>query len=199
MTFTLPELPYDYDALEPTISKDIMVLHHTKHHQTYVDKLNAALENYPELQDKLLTELLIDLHNLPKDLQPAVRNHGGGHYNHSLFWETMSPTGGGKPTGDVLKAIEDKYGTFEKFVEEFTAKALGLFGSGWVWLQRDMEIYTTQNQDTRVSEGGPAPLFGLDVWEHAYYLDYKNKRDEYIKNWWNVVDWDFVAKRYTGW
>jgi Fe-Mn family superoxide dismutase len=199
MTHTLPALPYEYDALEPTISKDIMVLHHTKHHQTYVDKLNAALEGHPELQDKLVSELLIELHNLPKDLQPAVRNHGGGHYNHSIFWETMSPSGGGKPTGDVLKAIEDRYGSFEKFVEEFNAKALGLFGSGWVWVQRDMEIYTTQNQDTRISEGGPAPLFGLDVWEHAYYLDYKNKRDEYIKNWWNVVNWDYVAERYTGW
>lgn len=194
--FTLPNLPYDYDALEPSISKAIMELHHQKHHQTYVDKLNAALEKHPDLQNKEVEQLLIDLHNLPEEVQAPVRNHGGGHYNHSLFWQVMSPNGGGQPAGPLLDAIVAKYGSFDEFVEQFNAKALGLFGSGWVWLQPDLEIVTTQNQDSLLSDGKPAPLMGLDVWEHAYYLDYKNKRDDYIKNWWNVVNWEFISSRY---
>lgn len=196
--FTLPTLPYDYAALEPAISADIMRLHHDKHHQTYVDKLNAALANHPELAGKQVSELLTGLKDLPADIQTAVRNHGGGHYNHSLFWQWMSPTGGGQPTGDLAQAITAKYGSFEKFVEEFTTKAVGLFGSGWVWLQPDMQIITTLNQDTPMINGQPEPLLGLDVWEHAYYLDYKNKRDEYVNAWWKVVNWAFVSERFKG-
>ncbi len=200
--FTLPNLPYDYDALGDYISKDIMQLHHDKHHQTYVDKLNAALQPHPELQGKTVEELLSGLAALPADIQTAVRNHGGGHYNHSLFWQWMSPAqggaGGGEPTGALAAAISAKYGSFQAFVDEFTTKSTGVFGSGWAWLQPTMEIITTPNQDTPIGQGLQAPLLGLDVWEHAYYLDYKNKRDDYIKAWWNVVNWDFVSQRYQG-
>jgi len=193
--FKLPELPYAYDALGQYISKDIMVLHHTKHHQSYVDKLNAALDTVPELKNRPLELLLSEPDTLPESIRLAVRNQGGGHYNHSLFWQWMSPQGGGEPTGELGKQIIQRYGTFQDFVDEFTAKALGVFGSGWVWLQPDLEIITTANQDTLIYKGLPAPLLGLDVWEHAYYLDYKNKRDDYVKAWWNIVDWDFVATR----
>ena len=195
--FTLPALGYEYDALGDAISKDIMELHHKKHHQTYVDKLNAALEGYPELASKNIEELLVGLNDLPEVIRPAVRNHGGGHYNHSLFWKWMSPAGGGQPTGELLEAIVAKYGDFQTFTETFTAKALGVFGSGWVWLQPDLEILTSANQDSPLIDGKPAPILGLDVWEHAYYLDYKNKRDDYVNAWWKVVDWNFVAERYT--
>lgn len=195
--FTLPNLPYDYDALGDYISKDIMQLHHDKHHQTYVDKLNAALQNQPELQSKSLEELVSSIASLPTDIQGVVRNHGGGHYNHSLFWQWMNPNGGGEPTGALAEAIVAKYGSFQAFVDAFTAKSISVFGSGWAWLQPDMEIITTPNQDTPIGLGLGAPLLGLDVWEHAYYLDYKNKRDDYIKAWWNVVDWNFVSERYT--
>lgn len=193
--FTLPDLPYDDDALGPVISKEIMQLHHNKHHQTYVDKLNAAVESTPELAGQSVEQLLTNLTTLPASVQTAVRNHGGGHYNHSLFWQWMSPEGGGEPTGELARLINEKYGSFQSFVDEFTAKSLALFGSGWTWLQPDMSIMTTANQDSLLSQGLPAPLLGLDVWEHAYYLDYKNKRDDYIKAWWNVVNWDFVASR----
>jgi Fe-Mn family superoxide dismutase len=193
--FTLPELPYAYDALGQYISKDIMVLHHTKHHQSYVDKLNAALDTVPEFKNRPLEFLLSEPDALPESIRLAVRNQGGGHYNHSLFWQWMSPQGGGEPTGELGKQIIQRYGTFQGFVNEFTTKALGVFGSGWVWLQPDLEIITTANQDTLIYKGLPAPLLGLDVWEHAYYLDYKNKRDDYVKAWWTVVDWDFVATR----
>lgn len=193
--FTVPALGYDYDALAPHISKEIMELHHTKHHQTYVDKLNAALKDYPELADKPVEELLASLSELPEAIRTAVRNHGGGHYNHSLFWKVMSPNGGGEPTGALADGIAQKYGGFQALVDEFNAKATGLFGSGWVWLMPDFSIVTSPNQDSPLIDGGPAPLMGLDVWEHAYYLDYKNKRDDYIKAWWNVVDWNFVASR----
>jgi Fe-Mn family superoxide dismutase len=195
--FTLPELGYDYDALEPAISKDIMTLHHTKHHQTYVDKLNAALEGHDDLKDKTIVELLQGLDQLPEDIRGAVRNHGGGHYNHSLFWQVMSPDGGGEPTAELGEAIVAKYGSFQAFVDEFTAKSLALFGSGWTWLMPDLSIVTLPNQDSPLITGGPEPLMGLDVWEHAYYLDYKNKRDDYVKSWWNVVNWPFVAERYA--
>ena len=194
--FTLPELPYSYEALEPAISADIMKLHHAKHHQAYVDKLNAAIEQVPELKGKSLDELLSDLNSLPESVRMAVRNNGGGHYNHSLFWTWMSPDGGGEPHDELAAAINDKYGNFQKFVDEFTAKSTGLFGSGWVWLMPDMEIITTPNQDTPIMSGKPAPILGLDVWEHAYYLDYKNVRPDYIGAWWNIVDWDFVSARY---
>lgn len=194
--YTLPDLPYAYDALGKYISKDIMELHHDKHHQAYVDKLNAALEAAPELKERPLELLLAELDTLPEQVRTALRNHGGGHYNHTLFWQWMSPTGGGEPGGELAAEIAEKYGSFQGFVDEFTTKSLGVFGSGWAWLQPDLEIVTTPNQDTPLSQGKPAPLLGLDVWEHAYYLDYKNKRDDYVKAWWNVVDWEFVGERY---
>lgn len=194
--FSLPNLGYDYSALGEYISTDIMKLHHSKHHQTYVDKLNAAIAPYSDLKDKSVSELLGNLQQLPDDTQQAVRNHGGGHYNHSLFWQWMSPDGGGEPGGELEAKLIERYGSFQAFVDEFTTKSLGVFGSGWCWLQPDMEIITTQNQDTPIMKGESAPLLGLDVWEHAYYLDYKNKRDDYVKAWWNVVNWEFVEGRY---
>lgn len=193
--YQLPAMSYGYDQLGRYISKDIMELHHSKHHQAYVDKLNAALDLAPALKERPLESLLGDIDTLPVEVQIAIRNHGGGHYNHSLFWQWMSPSGGGEPTGDLANKIVEKYGSFQAFVDEFTTKSLGVFGSGWTWLQPDMEILTTPNQDTPIMQGNSAPLLGLDVWEHAYYLDYKNKRDDYIAAWWNVVDWDFVASR----
>ena len=197
MAQTLPELPYAYDALGKYISADIMRLHHSKHHQTYVDKLNAALSQEPMLQEQPLDDLLRNLGTLPDVIKTALRNHGGGHYNHSLFWQWMSPDGGGEPTGALSERITAKYGSFQSFVDEFTTKSLGVFGSGWCWLQPDMEIITTLNQDAPIMLGKDDPLLGLDVWEHAYYLDYKNKRDDYIAAWWNVVDWEFVGERFT--
>lgn len=191
----LPDLPYEYGALEPVISEEIMRLHHTKHHQGYVDKLNKALAGKSDYESMELLDLLRDIDKLPNDAKTAVRNNGGGHYNHSLFWKCMTGEGGGQLPDYIKKKIEEKYETFDKFVEEFTTKATGLFGSGWVWLMPDMEITTTPNQDNPMMTGGEEPLLGLDVWEHAYYLDYQNKRDEYIKNWWKVVDWKFVESR----
>jgi len=193
--YKLPSLSYGYDQLGDYISKDIMELHHAKHHQTYVDKLNAALENAPALQERPLTSLLRDINSLPSDVQTAIRNQGGGHYNHSLFWQWMSPDGGGEPQGELAQRILEKYGSFQAFVDKFTAESLSVFGSGWCWLQPDMEIITTANQDTPIMQGLDEPLLGLDVWEHAYYLDYKNKRDDYVSAWWNVVNWDFVSQR----
>ena len=192
--YTLPDLDYDYGALAPAISEDIMRLHHTKHHQAYVDKLNAALEGQSVSSD--LMQLLRDVSALPEDVRQAVRNNGGGHLNHSLFWEIMSPDGGGEPSGDVAQAIVGRYGNFQTFVGTFTESATGLFGSGWVWLMPDMQIITSPNQDNPIMNGRQMPLLGLDVWEHAYYLDYKNQRDAYIKAWWNVVDWARVEARH---
>lgn len=195
--FTVPALGYDYNALEPHISGAIMQLHHDKHHQAYVDKLNKALESHPELAEHSVEDLLRGLSGLPDDIRQAVRNHGGGHYNHSLFWKVLSPNGGGEPTGPLGEAIVSKYGSFQAFTEQFNAAALGLFGSGWVWLTPSLEIVAMPNQDVILHDGGVEPLMGLDVWEHAYYLDYKNKRDDYIAAWWHVVDWEFVASRYS--
>ncbi len=194
--YELPDLPYAYNALEPVISKEIMTLHHTKHHQTYVDKLNAALDQVPDLKQATLVELLSDIGNLPDGVRGAIRNHGGGHYNHSLFWQCMAPNTGGEPSGKLGQAIIEKWGNFEAFKKEFNDKALALFGSGWVWLTRELEILPMPNQDTPMMEGKGEPLMGLDVWEHAYYLDYKNKRDEYITRWWEVVNWGFIEERY---
>lgn len=193
--YTLPNLNYGYDALGDYISSDIMKLHHDKHHQAYIDKLNKALESAPALKERPLESLLSDIDSLPAAVQTAVRNHGGGHYNHSLFWQWMSPDGGGEPTGKVAEGINERYGSYQAFVDEFTTSSLSVFGSGWAWLQPDFTIITTPNQDNPIMQGGEPPLLGLDVWEHAYYLDYKNKRDDYVKAWWNVVDWNFVASR----
>jgi Fe-Mn family superoxide dismutase len=195
--YTLPELPYGYDQLGKYISGDIMKLHHDKHHQTYVDKLNAALDAAPALRERPLESLLTDLDSLPENVRMAIRNHGGGHYNHSLFWQWMSPDGGGEPTGELAEKINERYGSFQGFVDEFTTKSLGVFGSGWAWLQPNMDIVTTPNQDSPIMQGLEAPILGLDVWEHAYYLDYKNKRDDYVKAWWNVVDWHTAAERFS--
>lgn len=192
---TLPTLNYDYGALGDYISADIMKLHHDKHHQAYIDKLNKALDDAPALAERPLESLISDIDSLPVAVQTAIRNNGGGHYNHTLFWQWMSPDGGGEPTGRIAEGIEGRYGSFQAFVDEFTTNALGVFGSGWAWLQPDFSIVTTPNQDSPLMQGGEPPLLGLDVWEHAYYLDYKNKRDDYVKAWWNVVDWDFVASR----
>lgn len=195
--YTLPELPYGYDALSPVISEEIMRLHHAKHHQSYVDKLNAALEQAPDLMGVPLVELLSNVGSLPESVRTAVRNQGGGHYNHSLFWQCMAPEASAVPKGELGQAITEKWGGFEAFKDEFTTKALSLFGSGWVWLTRDLEILAMANQDTPMMEGKGEPLMGLDVWEHAYYLDYKNKRDDYIKCWWDVVNWEFIEGRFS--
>lgn len=195
--FTLPKLDYGYGAFGKYISKDIMELHHSRHHQTYVDKLNAALEKAPDLQKKSVEELISNLGAVPKEVRTAVRNHGGGHYNHTHFWKWMSPDGGGEPSGKLADALKDKYGSFQGFMDEFSAKSLGVFGSGWVWLQPDLSITTTPNQDSPLNDGGPAPVLGLDVWEHAYYLDYTYNRGDYIKAWWHVVNWPEVESRFS--
>lgn len=194
--FSLPALRYDYDQLGPYISKDVMILHHTKHHQTYVDKFNAIVAANDSLKGRELKDLMQNVSSLDDSIKQSVINMGGGHYNHSLFWEFMSPKGGGEPTGELKDALLAKYGSFQAFVDEFNAKALGVFGSGWAWLQPDMSIVTTSNQDNPIMKGQSDSILGLDVWEHAYYLDYKNKRDDYVKSWWNVVDWQTVADRY---
>ena len=191
--YTLPELTYDYTALGPYISGDIMKLHHGRHHQTYIDKLNAALDDEPELNDIALPELLGR-----QDVPLAIRNHGGGHYNHTLFWQWMAPQSGGEPTGDLARFIEQKYSSFQAFTDVFSSRANNVFGSGWVWLLPDMDIITTSNQDTPMLLGRAEPILGLDVWEHAYYLDYKNVRADYIKAWWEIVNWDFVEERFRG-
>lgn len=195
MAFTLPELGYDYGALGRAVSADIMKLHHDNHHQTYVDKLNAALADAPGYEDMSVEDLISHLDTLPEGIRTAVRNNGGGHYNHSLFWKFMSPDGGGEPSGELADKITQKYGGFQQFVDEFSANAVGVFGSGWVWLQPDLSIVKSPLQDSPLMNGQPEPLLGLDVWEHAYYLDYTYKRADYVKAWWDVVDWDFVASR----
>ncbi|MEW9675779.1 superoxide dismutase [Lentibacillus sp. L22] len=197
--FELPELPYAYDALEPTIDKETMNIHHTKHHNTYVTKLNGALEGHEDLQDKSLEDLLGNLDAVPEDIRTAVRNNGGGHANHSLFWKVLSPNGGGEPSGELAEKINAKFGSFDKFKEAFADAAAGRFGSGWAWLvvkNGDLEITSTPNQDTPLMDG-VTPILGLDVWEHAYYLKYQNRRPEYISAFWNVVNWDQVEKNYN--
>lgn len=195
--YQLPQLEYDYQALGKYISGDIMRLHHSKHHQTYVDKLNAALESVPEsMQQPDVNQLIADLGVLPESARTAVRNNGGGHYNHSLFWQWLSPSGGGEPSGDLASAISSRYGNFQSFVDEFTSQSLEVFGSGWCWLMPDMDIITTPDQDNPLMLGLGEPILGLDVWEHAYYLDYKNQRDDYVAAWWNVVNWQFVEQRF---
>jgi Fe-Mn family superoxide dismutase len=198
MAYEVPPLPYDYAALEPHIDEQTMRLHHDKHHQAYVDKANGALEG-TEWADKPIEEVIANLDSLPADKKGPVRNNGGGHLNHALFWESMSPDGGGAPSGDLGSAIDDAFGSFDAFKEQFEAAGVGQFGSGWAWLVLDggsLKITSTPNQDSPVTSGA-TPLVGNDVWEHAYYLKYQNKRPDYLKAWWNVVNWDKVAERYA--
>ncbi|AOZ90026.1 superoxide dismutase [Bacillus xiamenensis] len=199
MAFKLPELPYAYDALEPHIDKETMTIHHTKHHNTYVTNLNKAIEGVSTLEDQSIEELVANLNSVPENIRTAVRNNGGGHANHSLFWTLLSPNGGGAPTGELADAIEKELGGFEKFKSDFAAAAAGRFGSGWAWLvvnNGKLEITSTPNQDSPLTEG-KTPILGLDVWEHAYYLNYQNRRPDYISAFWNVVNWDEVARLYS--
>lgn len=196
MAFQLPDLDYRYDAFGKYISARIMELHHSKHHQTYVDKLNAAIDETPALQGKPIEALITELNSIPETVRSIIRNHGGGHYNHTLFWQCLSPVGTKSPSGELLEALAAKYGSFQGFIDEFSAKALGVFGSGWVWLLPDLTITSTPNQDSPLMTGGAAPILGLDVWEHAYYLDYTYNRGDYIKAWWEVVDWARTLERY---
>jgi superoxide dismutase, Fe-Mn family len=198
MAYSVPDLPYDYDALEPHIDEATMKVHHDKHHQAYVDKANAALEG-TEWEDKDVEEVLSNLSSLPSDKQGPVRNNGGGHFNHSLFWQMLSSDGGGEPGGALAEAINEKFGSFDAFKEEFKNAGVGQFGSGWAWLVHDgsgLAVTSTPNQDSPVSEG-QTPLLGCDVWEHAYYLKYQNRRPDYIDAFWNVVNWDYVGERFA--
>ena len=194
--FSLPQLQYDYEALEPVISRHVMELHHSKHHQTYVDKLNVALESIPQDHPMEVEGILCSLESIDHSVRQIIRNNGGGHYNHSLFWQWLSPEGGGEPSGTLSDAIVQRYDSYQSFVDAFTKEALGVFGSGWVWLLPSLDIVTSPNQDSPIMSGGQAPILGLDVWEHAYYLDYENKRNDYIHAWWNVVNWHQVANMY---
>jgi Fe-Mn family superoxide dismutase len=198
MAFELPKLPYAVDALEPYIDAQTMTIHHDKHHQAYVTNLNGALDKHPELASKSLEELLMDLNSVPEDVRTVVRNHGGGTWNHSMFWEIMGPQKGGAPGGGLARAVDSTFGSFDAFKAEFEKAANGRFGSGWAWLVKKgngLAIVSTANQDNPMSDN-MTPLMGIDVWEHAYYMKYQNRRAEYVTNWWNVVNWDAVADRY---
>ncbi|MGM0835746.1 MAG: superoxide dismutase [Bacillota bacterium] len=199
MAYELPQLPYAYDALEPHIDKETMNIHHTKHHNTYVTGINAALEGKTELQGKSVEELISNMEAVPAEIQTAVRNHGGGHANHSLFWNILTPGGSTSPTGELADAITSKFGSVENFKEEFTKAATTRFGSGWAWLvvnNGELEVTSTPNQDNPLMEG-KTPILGLDVWEHAYYLNYQNRRPDYISSFYNVINWDVVGKLYN--
>jgi Fe-Mn family superoxide dismutase len=199
MAFELPSLPYAYNALEPTIDAMTMEIHHSKHHNAYVSNLNAALEKHPELEGKSLADLVSDLDDVPEDIRTAVRNNGGGHFNHSLFWSVMSPNGGGEPQGDLANAINDAFGDFASFKDVFSKAAATRFGSGWAWLgfkNGNLAVLSMPNQDVPMMEN-LTPILGIDVWEHAYYLKYQNRRPEYVANWWNVVNWEEVARRFS--
>lgn len=196
----LPALPYPYEALEPHIDAETMKFHHDKHHATYVKNVNDALAKYPQLKGKTIESMLKDLNSVPQDIRNAIRNNGGGHINHSMFWLIMKPSGGGEPTGAIASAIQKTFGSFGEFQKQFNEAAAKRFGSGWVWLVRNkdgkLEITTTANQDTPLSEG-KYPIMGNDVWEHAYYLKYQNRRAEYLTAWWNVLNWDEINRRYA--
>ena len=199
MAFELPKLPYAVDALEPYIDAQTMTIHHDKHHQAYITNLNGAIEKHHELASKSLDALLKDLNAVPEDVRTAVRNHGGGTWNHSMFWEIMAPKAGGAPKGDLAKGIDASFKSFDAFKEEFTKAANGRFGSGWAWLVKKgsgLAVVSTANQDNPMSEG-MTPIMGVDVWEHAYYLKYQNRRADYVTAWWNVVNWDAVANRFA--
>jgi Fe-Mn family superoxide dismutase len=197
--YTLPPLPYDYGALEPHISAKTMQFHHDKHHQAYVTNVNAALKDYPDLQGKPIEELLANLNAVPEAIRTAVRNNGGGHANHSMFWQIMKPNGGGEPTGALGQAIASELGGFASFKEALGKAGVGRFGSGWAWLivgkDGKLAITSTPNQDTPIMEG-LTPVMGVDVWEHAYYLDYQNRRPDYITSWWNTLNWEEIGRRY---
>ena len=199
MKYELPQLKYSYNALEPFIDEATMSIHHSKHHAAYINNLNAALEKYPEFQKLALDELLKSLDSLPEDIRSAIRNNGGGHYNHSFFWSILSPDSKREPEGELAVKISEVFGSYEVFKDEFAKAAAARFGSGWAWLVLDREgklkVVSTANQDNPVSEG-LRPILGLDVWEHAYYLKYQNRRPEYVSQWWNVVDWDEVSNLY---
>jgi Fe-Mn family superoxide dismutase len=200
MAFTLPQLPYAFDALEPHIDAQTMQIHHGKHHQAYVNNLNAAIEKAPDLANKSIDDLMRGINSAPESVRTAVRNNGGGHWNHSMFWQIMAPKAGGEPSGALGDGIRSSFGDFAKFREQFAAAATGRFGSGWGWLVVDggkLAITSTPNQDNPLMEGKQA-ILGLDVWEHAYYLKYQNRRPDYITAWWNVVNWGEVAKRFEG-
>ena len=200
MPHQLPALPYNHNALEPHIDSLTMQTHHGKHHQTYVTNLNTALDKHPELHSKSLDDLVKGVDSVPEDIRTAVRNNGGGHWNHSLFWKLMAPNSGGAPTGDVASAIDTSFGSFDKFKEQFQAAALARFGSGWAWLVDNggkLAITSTPNQDNPLMEGKKA-ILGVDVWEHAYYLKYQNRRADYLTAWWNVVNWDEVSRLLKG-
>ncbi|MDA0834322.1 MAG: superoxide dismutase [Planctomycetota bacterium] len=197
MAYTLPSLPYAYDALEPHFDARTMEIHHTKHHQAYINNVNAALEAHADLAAKTVEDLVSNLAAVPESIRTAVRNNGGGHANHSLFWTILSPKGGGAPSGAVAEAINGAFGTFDAFKEQFNKAAATRFGSGWAWMSVDkgkLVVESTANQDTPLSEGR-TPILGLDVWEHAYYLNYQNRRPDYIAAFWNVVNWDEVNRR----
>ncbi|MBE4907986.1 superoxide dismutase [Bacillus luteolus] len=199
MAYELPQLPYAYDALEPHIDKETMNIHHTKHHNTYITNVNAALEGNEELLSKSVEDLISNLDAVPEAARTAVRNNGGGHANHSLFWTILSPNGGGEPTGELADAINSKFGSFASFKEEFAKAAATRFGSGWAWLvvnNGELEVTSTPNQDSPLMEG-KTPVLGVDVWEHAYYLNYQNRRPDYVAAFFNVVNWDEVTKRYN--
>jgi Fe-Mn family superoxide dismutase len=195
--YSLPQLPYPYDALEPYIDKITMEIHHTKHHQAYINNLNSALEKYPEFHNLELEEILRNLNQLPEEIRTAVRNNGGGHYNHTLFWEIMKPNGGGEPKGKLKEEIERNFGSFEEFKKLFSETAIKHFGSGWAWLvitsDKKLKVYSMLNQDNPLMNGD-IPIMGLDVWEHAYYLKYQNRRAEYVEAWWHVVNWDKIEE-----
>ncbi|HEX8599550.1 MAG TPA: superoxide dismutase [Chloroflexia bacterium] len=199
MAHELPPLPYDYNALEPYIDEETMHLHHDKHHQAYINNLNTALANYPDLQDKSAENLMRDLNSVPEAIRPAVRNNGGGHVNHTMFWEIMGPNGGGEPTGALADAINESFGSFDAFKQQFNDAGVKRFGSGWAWLVRGsdgkLSVTSTANQDNPLSEG-QYPILGNDVWEHAYYLKYQNRRPDYLAAWWNVVNWEAVNQRF---
>jgi len=198
MAFELPKLAYAYDALEPHIDARTMEIHHTKHHQAYITNLNGAVEKTPELAGKSLVELVSDLNAIPEAVRGVVRNHGGGTINHNLFWEIMGPKTGGAPKGELAKAIDSAFSSFDAFKDEFTKSAMGRFGSGWAWLVKKgsgLAVVSTANQDTPLSDGA-TPILGIDVWEHAYYLNYQNRRADYVAAWWNVVNWDAVEEKY---
>lgn len=201
MAYELPPLPYPANALEKAIDEQTMQIHHGKHHAAYVNNLNAALEKHPDLADKPVEELLRNINSVPEEIRTAVRNNGGGHANHSMFWKIMSPNGGGEPTGAIAQVIKDNFGSFEAFKEQFNDAGAKRFGSGWAWLVKTkdgkFQVMSTANQDSPLMEGH-YPIMGNDVWEHAYYLRYQNRRPDYLKSWWEVVNWDEINKRLEG-